>query len=117
MTDREARITDLWTALNHQDFEAGLRLLHPDVDWQDIIDGGRLNGIAAVRAYWARINALLTSDSSPITYRLIGEDRIAARMLHSVRDKQGKLWTEEALTQAFTFRDGLIIRMDLEEDG
>jgi ketosteroid isomerase-like protein len=56
MTDRELRITDLWTALNRQDFEAGLRLLHPDVDWQDIINGGRLHGIAAVRAYWAGMN-------------------------------------------------------------
>ncbi|MDP1737854.1 MAG: nuclear transport factor 2 family protein [Caulobacter sp.] len=115
MTDRQLRITELWTAVNRQDFEAAIALLHPDVDWQDIVNGGRLHGIAAVRAYWTRISELLTSDSSPITYRLIGEDRIAARMLHSLTGKQGKVWGEEALTQVFTLRDGLIVRMDLDE--
>lgn len=115
MTDREARITDLRTAINGRDFEVALALLHPDVDWQDIVNGGRLHGVAAVRAYWTQINNLLTTGATPITYRLIGEDRIAVRMLHSVTGRQGKAWGEEALTQVFTFRDGLIVRMDLDE--
>lgn len=113
MTDREARITDLWTALNRQDFEAALRLLHPDVEWHCILDGVRLHGPAAVRTYWSQLYGRFIPGSSPITFRLIGEDRIAARMLHSVQDKRGKLWTEETVMQVFTFRDGLIIRMDL----
>lgn len=117
MTDRELHITALWIAMNGQDIEAAVALLHPDVDWQDIMNGGRRHGRAAVRAYWAKTTALLTPGTSMIDYRLIGEDRIAARLLHSVRDKQGKLWGEEALTQIFTFRDGLIIRMDLDEAG
>lgn len=117
MTDRETRIADLRTAINGRDFEAALALLHPDVDWQDIVNGGRLHGLTAVRAYWTKISDLFTTGASPITYRLIGDDRIAARMLHSVVGKQGKSWGEEALTQVFTFRDGLIIRMDLDEGG
>lgn len=117
MSDHEARITALWTALNRQDFEAGVALLHPDVDWLDVMNGGRRRGPAAVRAYWTEAYALITSGTSMINYRRIGKDRIAARLLHSVTDKQGKLWDEEALTHVFTFKDGLIIRMDLAEGG
>lgn len=117
MTDRERRVTELRTAINGRDFEAALALLHPDVDWQDIVNGGRLHGLAAVRAYWTQISDLFTTGASQITHRLIGDDRIAVRMLHSVTSKQGKAWGEDALTQVFTFRDGLIVRMDLDEGG
>lgn len=116
MTDRERRITELRSAINRHDFEAALALLHPDVDWQDILHGGRLHGAAAVRAYWTEIRDLLTTGASPISHRMIGDDRIAVRMLHSVTGKAGKPWGEEVLTQVFTFKDGLIIRMDLDED-
>lgn len=115
MVDRETRITELWTSLNRQDFDAAIALLHPDVDWQDIMNGGRRRGPAAVRAYWDEVDALVTLCSSLIDYRRIGDDRLAARLLHAVRDKQGKLWAEEALTHVFTFKDGLIVRMDLAE--
>lgn len=115
MTDREARIADLLTALNAQDFEAGIALLHPDVDWQDVMYGGRRRGRADVRAYWGKVYAQITSGSSIIDYRRMEDGRIAAHMLHSVRDKAGKLWSEEATTHVFTFKDDLIIRMDLDE--
>lgn len=114
MTDREARIADLLTALNAQDFEAGIALLHPDVDWQDAMNGGRRKGPAAVAAYWTEVYSLITSGTSIIECRLIGDDRIAARMLHSITDKKGKLWSEESMTHLFTFKDGLIVRMDLD---
>lgn len=117
MTERERCIVELRTAINALDFDAALALLHPDVDWQDIVNGGRLHGLAAVRAYWTDIRDLLTTGASPISHRLIDEDRIAVRMLHSLAGKQGKAWGEETLTQVFTFQDGLIIRMDLDESG
>lgn len=117
MTDRETRIDDLLTALNAQDFEAGIALLHPDVDWQDIMHGGRRKGLAAVRAYWDEVYALITSGTSIIDYRPIDGDRVAARMLHVIHDKKGALWSEETMTHVFTFRDGLISRMDLDEPG
>jgi len=117
MDDRETRITSLWTALNHQDVETALAQLHPDVDWQDIMNGGRHKGVEAVRAYWAGVYALITSGSSSIDYRPIDGDRVAARMLHVIHDKKGALWSEETMTHVFTFRDGLISRMDLDEPG
>ena len=115
MDDRETRITRLWTALNHQDVDAALAQLHPDVDWQDIMNGGRHQGVEAVRNYWAGVYALITSDSACIDCHPVDADRMAARMLHAIRDKKGTLWSEERMTHVFTFRDGLISRMDLAD--
>ncbi len=113
MTREETRIDALWDALNRQDIDAALALLHPDVDWQDVMKGGRLKGAAAMRAYWTDVYALIRSDSSTLEYSDAGDGRVVARSWHSVRDLKGKLWTEETMTYVFSFRDGLISRMDL----
>lgn len=117
MTDRQALIAELLIAWNEQDFAAAQRLLHPRVDWRDLMNGGRLSGPAAVRDYWHGVYSLVTSGSSIVETRLLGEDRVVVKILHSIRDKQGRLWSEEAVTQVFTFKDGLIIRMDVDEGG
>ena len=115
MTDRKARINDLCNAMNDQAIETALGLLHPDVDWQDLMTPGRRQGLAAVRAYWEEVFGLVSPASSILETRSDGPDRIIVTFLHSIRDRQGKLWSEETTTQVFTFRDGLIVRMDLVE--
>lgn len=117
MTEHESLVARLWTALNHQDIKAAVALLHPDVDWQDIINGGRRRGLVEMAQYWEGAFGIITSASSTLDARPDDEGRLAARVLHSVRDKQGRLWTEETLTHLFSFRDGLISRMDVAPPG
>jgi ketosteroid isomerase-like protein len=42
-----------YEAFNAGDVEAVLTLMHSDVDWPNAIEGGRVHGRDAVRAYWA----------------------------------------------------------------
>jgi hypothetical protein len=43
-----------YAAFNARDVEAVLAAMHPDVDWPNGMEGGRVLGHAAVRAYWIR---------------------------------------------------------------
>ncbi|WP_037674320.1 nuclear transport factor 2 family protein [Streptomyces griseus] len=52
---REAMLRRMYEAFSTDErdtFVAGC--LAPDVDWPDVLDGTRLHGREAVRAYWAR---------------------------------------------------------------
>lgn len=115
MDHREETISRLWAALNRRDIDAAVALLHPDVDWQDLMSGGRRHGPDAMRDYWTGVFAMIRPASSTVACRAVGPDRVAARTLHSIYDLKGKLWTEEIVTHVFTFRDGLLSGMDVAE--
>jgi len=103
----------LWDALNHQDIETALALVHPEADWQDLMSGGRRHGRDAVRDYWTSLFGMIRPTTSALAYRRLADDRISARVLHSIHDPKGKLWSEEVVTHVFGVRDGLLSRMDV----
>ena len=113
MVDREATIVALWTALNRQDVEAAAALLHPDVDWQDLIHGGRRTGPAAVRDYWNAVFALIRPETTALEFTTESDDRVAVKVDHHICDPKGVFWADEIVTHRFAFRDGLIVRMDV----
>jgi hypothetical protein len=43
-----------YEAFNARDIEEALSLMHPDVDWPNGMEGGRLHGHREVRDYWRR---------------------------------------------------------------
>ena len=43
-----------YEAFNARDIEAVLVLMHPEVDWPNGMEGGRVRGHAGVREYWQR---------------------------------------------------------------
>lgn len=93
------------------------RCLAPEVDWPNMLDGGRLHGHAAVRAYWARQFAAghplvrlegLRSDG------LAGAVVVTVRL--GVRDASGERWAGETVEHVYRFgEDGLVVRMDVRE--
>lgn len=86
--------------------------LHPEVDWQDIINGGRRRGIDDVAAYWLDLFQIIRPVSTPVEFRDLASGDLAVEVHHTIRGATDRLWTEEVVTHVFTFRDGLIIRMD-----
>lgn len=112
MPNGRTTIRQLWRHLNARDFETAGGLLHPDVDWAGILEGGRLNGPESVVAYWWRMMDYIRPESVIVSFEDRPDGRLAARMRHALSRPGGGLWTEEDVTQVFSFRDGLIVRMD-----
>lgn len=113
MTGYRTLIEALWDALNRRDVEAAVALIHPEADWQDLMSGGRRQGRDAMRDYWNGVFRMIHPATSPLDYRQLPDGRVAARVLHSIHDTRGKLWSEEVVTHVFEIRDGLLSRMDV----
>jgi hypothetical protein len=66
MSDMRELLTRAYTAVNARDIDAVLSLMHPDVDWPNGWEGGRVVGHAGVREYWTRQWAVIESEPPSI---------------------------------------------------
>lgn len=102
-----------YSAFNARDLDAALALVHPDVDWPNAIDGGRIRGHAAVRAYWERQFESIDPRVEPESFD-DADGRIVVGVHQVVRALDGALLADERIRHVYTFRDGLIARMEIE---
>ena len=109
---REQLIRDLYASFNARDIEAVLAHLHPDVDWPNAWENGRLRGHAAVRDYWTRQFAAIDGHVGRTEIVERG-DSVAVTVHQTVRDLDGNLQDDRMVTHKYTFRDGQIVRMDV----
>jgi hypothetical protein len=113
---REALLRRMYEVFSTDERDAFLsRCLAPDVDWPNVLDGVRLRGREAVRAYWARQFAA----GHPLV-RLEGlrpdadGEAVAATVRPGMRDASGDHWAPEAVEHVYRFgADGLVTRMDV----
>lgn len=118
MGDHEALLTRLYEAFNRKDIEAVVASLHPDVDWPNLLDGGRIHGRDAVRDYWARQFAIISPEATPIAFEPLPDGRLAVKIHYVVRAADGGgLWNDEVTANLYSFLDGLVSRMDWANGG
>ena len=88
-----------------------------DVDWPNAWEGGRLRGKDAVRDYWSRQWAEIDPRVEPVAVTERPDHTIAVDVHQIIRSLDGKPIAENRVIHAYTFRDGLVVRMDVEEPG
>jgi ketosteroid isomerase-like protein len=111
------QIRDLYAAFNARDVDAVIAQLHPDVDWPNAWEGGRLSGHDAVRDYWSRQFAAIDPHVEPTAIENEPDGRVRVTVHQRVRSLDGELLADEQVAHVYTFRDGRIVRMDVEEAG
>jgi hypothetical protein len=114
MEDAQALLTTVYDAYNQRDLDAFLSWLTPDVDWPDLIEGGRLVGHDAVRDYLIRNNQTITVDSAPVAFIPLPDGRTAVDVNQIVRNLAGQIWSDSCVRHVFTLRGDKIARMDVE---
>jgi hypothetical protein len=65
MPEAELVLRSAYRAFNARDVEAAIELMHAEVDWPNAWEGGRVVGRAAVREYWDRQFAAISSKVEP----------------------------------------------------
>jgi hypothetical protein len=88
--------------------------MHDDVDWPNGMEGGREHGREAVRTYWTRQFGLIDSHVEPEAFAPV-DGRIEVRVHQVVRGLDGAVLSDSFVQHAYTLRDGLVERMDIEE--
>jgi SnoaL-like domain len=112
---KEQRFSAGPTRRSRPDIDGALALMHPDVDGPNGMVGGLERGHVAVRAYWTWQFGLIDSHVEPIGFEVDSEGRIVVDVHQVVRDLEGALLSDGRVRHAYTFRDGLVERMDIEE--
>ena len=117
MPDPEALLRSAYSAFNARDIDAALELMHPEVDWPNAWEGGRVVGHAAVRDYWSRQFAAISSDVEPVRFTQEPDGSITVDVHQVVHDvATGELISDSTVRHSYQLRDDMIMRMDVLED-
>jgi len=97
---------------NARAIDAILAVMHPDVDWPNGLEGGRIRGRQGVREYWTRQWSLIDPHVEPIDLRSDGEGRTTVTNHLVVRSPDGKVLVDENVEHCYLVENRLICRMD-----
>lgn len=105
-------IAGYYDAIERRDLEAILAITHPRVRFQNYLDGGEIQGLAAARDFYRRL-----LDFAPqldlIATETLPDGRVRAEFQSSVHSPSGHLWSDTRQEAIYTLRDGLIQSMEL----
>jgi ketosteroid isomerase-like protein len=103
-----------YAAFNARDLDAAIALMHPDVDWPNAWEGGRVRGRQAVREYWQRQFAAISSRVEPERFTEEPDGSITVDVHQVVHDaKTGDLLADSRVRHRYWLKRDLIVRMDV----
>jgi ketosteroid isomerase-like protein len=116
--NREETLRRTYQAFNDRDIDSVLERVHPDVDWPNAWEGGRVVGRDAVRDYWTRQFAEISSTVEPESFTEEPDGGVTVQVHQVVRDaNSGELLTDSRVRHRYWFdEDGLVTRMDVLDD-
>lgn len=113
MRHERALLAQAYKAFNARDLAGLAAVLHPNARWPDSLEGGFVEGRAAVVDYFARQFDLMQLDARQVTVREEPPARIVLDIQHAVRSREGQLWSDTRTVLAYDFADGLIVEMSI----
>jgi ketosteroid isomerase-like protein len=116
LAEHERLLRATYDAFNRRDIEAVIATMHPDVDWPNAWEGGRVRGREAVRAYWTRQFAEIDPHVEPQSFSTTEDGRVAVAVRQVVRSLDGQVLADQLVTHVYAIRDGLVERMDVFAD-
>lgn len=103
-----------YAAFNARDVEAALALMHPEVDWPNAWEGGRVVGHGAVAAYWTRQFSSISSKVDPERFDHGSDGSVTVTVRQVVHDaKTDEPIADTNVIHRYRLEDGLIARMDI----
>jgi len=116
MSEAELVLRSAYLAFNARDVEAAIELMHPEVEWPNAWEGGRVIGRDAVRDYWNRQFAEISSMVEPEGFNEEADGSITVDVHQVVNDAStGELISDSRVRHRYRLEDGLVVRMDVLE--
>jgi ketosteroid isomerase-like protein len=112
----ESLLRAAYEAFNKRDVEAAVELMDPEVDWPNAWEGGRVIGQAAVRDYWSRQFAVISSNVEPEDFVEEPDGSITVDVHQVVHDaRTGELLSDSQVRHRYRLKGRLVARMDVLE--
>lgn len=103
----------VYANFNRREIESVLATMHPQVDWPNGMEGGRVLGKDAVREYWRRQFEILDPHVDPQSFATEPDGRIAVDVHQVVHDKAGKLLVDQIIQHVYDIRERVILSMEI----
>ena len=113
MTSKKELITAVYRSFNARDIDAVLARMHPDVDWPNGMEGGRVRGHENVRAYWQRQWTVVDPRVDPVHIEDDESELTVVDVQQVIRDLSGKILLDRMVQHVYSIENGLITRMDI----
>jgi hypothetical protein len=113
---RDEAMKAMYKAFNDRDIDAVLSLMHPDVDWPNGMEGGRVHGHRGVRAYWRRQWSMINPKVYPLHVSEDDLGRMVVRVHQLVRNLAGVIVLDQMVRHAYVIENGLIKSMEILEE-
>lgn len=114
MTDHDL-LTKAYEAFNARDLDAALWMMHPEVDWPNGWEGGRVHGHSGVRDYWTRQWKEIDPHVEPRGFSTDENGRTVVDVHAVVRDLEGNILVDHRVQHVYLIEDGLIRSMEIRE--
>lgn len=113
----EDLIQQSYEAFNSRDVDSALAAMHPAVDWPDMLEGRRIVGHDAVRAYWLSQFESIDPHVEPLGFTTHEDGTIAVAVRQVVTTTEGEPLDDRVVEHVYSFRDGLVAAMDVYVGG
>jgi len=110
----EELLVAAYREFNARHIDAVLALMQPDVVWPNGMEGGYVHGHEGVRGYWTRQWGMIDPHVEPVKIEKDTTGRSVVEVHQVVRDLSGNVVLDKTAHHAYTLRDGLIERMEIE---
>jgi len=104
-----------YEAFNARDIDRALSTVHPDVDWPNGMEGGRVHGRAAVREYWTRQWCSIDPHVEPVRFAVDEGGQMVVDVRQVIRDRAGSLVSDEMVQHIYRVEDGLVRSMEIRK--
>jgi hypothetical protein len=111
-TERDL-LTTAYIAFNARDIDTALTTMHPDVEWPNGWEGGRVTGHQGVRDYWTRQWAAINPRVDPLGFAADESGRTVVTVHALVRDLHGNVMSDGTVEHVYRIEDGLIRSMEI----
>jgi hypothetical protein len=117
LPDSRETLRRAYRAFNARELYAAIELMHPEVDWPNAWEGGRVLGRPAVRDYWERQFGAISSKVEPEVFIEERDGAITVDVHQVVHEVDtGKLISDSHVRHRYRLEDGLVVHMDVVED-
>ena len=112
----EELIKKAYSAFNARDIDTVLSTMNADVQWPKSSEGSDYaNGHNEIREYWTRQWTEINPKVEPIGLNERQNGSLEVEVHQNVKDTQGNLVFDGTVKHVYTFKEGLIKRMDIEK--
>jgi hypothetical protein len=111
--NREATLRRMYENFNARDIQLAADFIHADVDWPNALESSRIHSLAEVLDYWRGQFAEFDPRVYPLEFSELPDGRMRVLVDQQLYDLQGDLIGQGQVFHDYTFRDGLIARMDI----